>query len=233
MKSLNLLDLFFPKICVGCKKFGSYLCKKCFMKLDFLNQDRCLNCLAPSHLGNTHKWCKKEESLDGVLSLCGYNKTAQKIVFAVKYQLQYGIYEEVLSLVPEKITQKFIEFKNTVSNCCLQTIPLHKKRRFLRGFNQSEMLTNFFSKKLDLPIINIAKRIKNTTPQAYIKHKHERITNINKAFHIDKKQKLIYDTMILVDDVCTTSSTANELAKELKKIGAKNVYLFSFARGYR
>jgi len=228
-----LLDLIYPKFCVGCNTFGRYLCKKCFNELHFIKQDRCIFCFQPSIYGEIHKNCKKNNSLDGVLSICGYDKLARKIVSLVKYRLQSAIYKDVLSCVPKETIKKFIEFKKRQLNPCLQTVPLHKKRQNIRGFNQSDELTKFFAEAISLPVIDIVERIKNTKPQARIKNKSERILNIKGSFYVKKRNIELNTTIILVDDVCTSASTANEIAKELKKTGVKKVYLFSFARGYR
>ena len=227
-----LLDLFFPRFCIGCNTIGRYICKKCINKLDFLKQDRCIYCFKPSFYGQTHEGCKKNNGLDGVMSLCGYDKLARKIVFSVKYRLQSAIYKDVLSCFPKETIKKFTDFSKTVLYPYLQTIPLHTKRQKIRGFNQSDELTKFFAEILNIPVINIVERRKDTKPQALIKKKYERILNVKEAFYI-KKNNVLNKTIILVDDVCTSASTANEVAKELKKIGVKKVYLFSFARGYR
>lgn len=228
-----LLDLIFPKFCIGCNRIGRYLCKKCINELNFLKQDNCVHCFKPSFYGETHNVCKKSSYLDGVLSFCSYNKLARKIVSLVKYRLQSAIYNDILSSVPKETIKKFMEFKKRQVYPCLQTIPLHKKRQSIRGFNQSDELTKFFSQTLDFPIINVVERVKDTKPQALIKKKYERILNIRQAFSVKEKNNELNKTIILVDDVCTSSSTANEIAKELKKNCAKKVYLFSFARGYR
>ena len=227
-----LLDLIFPKFCIGCNAIGRYLCKKCINKLHFLKQDRCIYCFQPSFYGETHENCKKHNGLDGVLSICGYNELARKIVSLVKYRLQSAIYKDILSHVPKETIRKFEEFKKRQLYSSLQTVPLHKKRQSIRGFNQSDELTKFFAKTLSLPIIDIVERIKNTKPQARIKKKYERILNVKGSFYVKERNKVLNKTIILVDDVCTSASTANEIAKELKKIGVKKVYLFSFARGY-
>src|SRR3989344_822657 len=228
-----LLDLIFPKFCIGCNAIGRYLCKRCINKLHFLKHDRCVYCFQPSFYGETHKNCKKHDGLDGVLSICGYNELARKIVSLVKYRLQSALYKDVLSCVPKETIKKFQGLKKRQLYPCLQTVPLHKKRQSIRGFNQSDELTKFFATNLGLPIINIVERRKDTKPQALIKKKYERILNIKEAFYVKENNKKLNKTIILVDDVCTSASTANEIAKELKKTGVKKVYLFSFARGYR
>lgn len=101
----------------------------------------------------------------------------------------------------------------------------------LRGYNQSEILGNSLSKKLDLRFNSkILKRVKNTTPQFKLK-KEERVKNISGAFEINPryKGKMSGKTIFIVDDVFTSGATMRECGKLLKKEGANTVFGLVFA----
>ncbi len=112
-------------------------------------------------------------------------------------------------------------------NTCLIPIPLHKKRIQKRGFNQAVILAIYLAKKLALPCLRHSiKKIKNTLTQAALASKHRK-KNILDAFKI---KPITYQEIILIDDLITTGSTANELAYQLKQQGAQRVSLWCIAK---
>jgi len=107
-------------------------------------------------------------------------------------------------------------------------VPLHKKRLVQRGFNQSLEIARPVSKQLKLPIdTNLVRRTKSTRAQAKL-NVSERKKNIKDCFEIQHQQ--IYQHVVLIDDVMTTGSTINELARVLKLSGVKKVGVWSIAR---
>ncbi len=105
---------------------------------------------------------------------------------------------------------------------CLIPVPLHPKKLQTRGFNQAAVLTQHLSKACHLPaLLHHIKKIKNTSPQASLEAKLRK-KNIKNSFKVPHTP---YSHVILVDDLITTGSTANELARMLKLKGAKTVHL--------
>jgi len=110
-------------------------------------------------------------------------------------------------------------------------VPLHRRRFNWRGFNQSLLLAKYIGDKFYLPVReDMILRVKNTKPQTTTKNEEERRKNIDKAFSCPNAEEMRGKNIILIDDVCTTSATLNECAKELKKAGAKNVWGLVVAR---
>jgi len=106
-------------------------------------------------------------------------------------------------------------------------VPLHPKRLRERGFNQSELLCRAMSEKSGIPVLNALARTRQTSSQAKLSGK-ERHTNILDAFSC--VMDVSGQTLILVDDVVTTGSTASACAKALLSAGAKQVCLLCAAR---
>lgn len=115
----------------------------------------------------------------------------------------------------------------TSQKTCLIPVPLHKKRLQKRGFNQAALLAQALSKTLHQPcLLQAIQKIKNTQPQAALDAKR-RLSNIKDTFKI---KPVPYPEVILIDDLITTGSTANELAYQLKRQGIKRVSLWCIAK---
>ena len=225
------LDLLFPKYCIGCSKIGAVLCRQCRRELYPTVQDVCPYCYHNSKNGKTHDHCLKENGLDGAISIVRYNSVAKKIVKGIKYRFTYDIYNQLVSIVPEHWWRKELYEDYLKSNTVIQPIPLHPTRKKTRGFNQSEIIAAVLSKQTNIQQVNILKRIKNTSPQARIPTRKEREQNIKGAFEFKGNKSIRDKTVILIDDIFTSGSTAKEAARVLKKVGAKNVFLYTFAHG--
>lgn len=233
--SLNIFrilkNVFFPKFCFGCNKLGTYLCKSCAKSLKPVYSDLCVYCDKPTVDGFTHNKCKEEYGLDGGMSFFRYESLLQKIIKKIKYGLVYDAVEDIIRTIPNDSLEKIRHYKTISPDICFIPVPLHKKRKSNRGFNQSEKLFSLIAKKTIIPLkTNIVIRKKYTTPQVEMKSKSDREKNIIGAFFVTKN--ISGRDFIICDDVWTTGTTIKELCKELKKNGAKNIYALTIARVY-
>ena len=102
-------------------------------------------------------------------------------------------------------------------------VPLHPARLVQRGYNQSLILAAALGERYGIPVRNdLLKRIRNTVMQA-LTSRQERRENVRNAFKAAKECSGL--KVILVDDVVTTGSTAEECAIALKAAGAQKVYV--------
>ncbi len=100
-------------------------------------------------------------------------------------------------------------------------VPLHWTRKFHRGFNQSEILAKEISKRTGYPMIELLKRVRPTGHQAH-RRRVERLIAVADAFAF-RSENPPPDSVILVDDICSTGATLDNAAKALKKGGVKHV----------
>ncbi|MBV9468042.1 MAG: ComF family protein, partial [Abitibacteriaceae bacterium] len=112
-------------------------------------------------------------------------------------------------------------------------VPLHPWRHYRRGYNQSTLLARALGQLMQVPVGEILRRTRHTTPQVELSAKN-RMENVRGAFALDeamvKKLTPGGGPMLLLDDVCTTGSTLRECAGVLKKFGFKEVYALTLAR---
>ena len=108
-------------------------------------------------------------------------------------------------------------------------MPLHWRRRWQRGFNQSELLAREIARRWNLPIRPMVRRRRATTPQAGLTSAQRR-KNVQGAFEMKSKARLDGMRVLLIDDVLTTGATASACARALKRSGAAQVSLLTVAR---
>lgn len=110
-------------------------------------------------------------------------------------------------------------------------VPLSKKRRIERGFNQAEILAAILSKetKIATDEKSLARQIHTPLHRAAMDEK-ARAATVENAFEIKRREFVKDAAVLLIDDVFTSGATASICAKTLKQSGAKKVYVLTVAR---
>jgi ComF family protein len=241
-----ILDLLFPKKCVGCKKEGSYFCFDCISSI--LQTDLvCPKCEKLAVGGQTHPICQRRYGLDGLWSLGIYQDPLKKAIQKLKYKWVTELAKVLVDIIVE-YWARYNPFildqikKDGGRDWVIIPVPLFWWRENDRGFNQSKLIGQILSKKLGLDYCDGLKRTRYTKPQVKLKGK-ERHQNIRGAFEISKpyvsakggKESSAYTLnpspyILLLDDVWTTGSTLRECCYVLKRNGAKKVWALTIAR---
>ena len=111
---------------------------------------------------------------------------------------------------------------------CLLPVPLHPNRLRERGFNQALELARPVAKCLALPLhANALRRVLDTPQQAQMS-RNERQRNLQGAFVLGKKLEATH--VAIIDDVMTSGSTVNEIARVLRAAGVKKIQVWTCAR---
>jgi len=150
-----------------------------------------------------------------------------KCVHQFKYRGKTQMINVFEKMFPKILTQDII---STYGMEMVIPVPMHKKRRRSRGYNQSEIIAKKISKRYALAISsgNLIK-IKHTTAQMKLSKKL-RINNLINSFSVKNTDIVRGKKILLVDDVMTTGATLNTCARELIKAGAKEIFAFTLAR---
>lgn len=231
MKLDWLLDMIFPKYCLGCGQEGSFLCQDCFKNIPLNNSVLCPLCGQRSPSGRICEHClrKKSDPLSGLLAASDWeNELLRQIIYAYKYNFVAELALPLSELMRQFLSSHLIHFEH--KKLILVPVPLHQRRLAWRGFNQAELLAENIASAFGLELFLGLKRKKFTPPQVEIVSPEQRETNMKNAFNVSGRlsKENIY---ILIDDVCTTASTLRECARELKSAGAKDIWGFVLARG--
>ena len=109
-------------------------------------------------------------------------------------------------------------------------VPLHWRRRWARGYNQADSLGRELAAGLGVEFAPTLLRRVRHTPQQLQPTASARRENVKGAFRTKSGASLTSRTVLLVDDVMTTGSTAAEAAKTLRAAGAERVVVGVLAR---
>lgn len=223
-----LLDLLFPRRCVGCGRVGDYICPSCH-KTIILRYQLCPECDRPAIDGLTHPRCLRPQGLDGLTSVWRYFGVVKKTIKQIKYSFVWDMAETLISLMPDSI---WLGLRRVPSSTVIYPVPLHPNRLNWRGFNQAEKLGRLLSPRLDLPLVDgLLLRQAKRTPQADIAKRENRIQNAKGLFQVNQLTIHNYQqSILLLDDVWTTGATMKEAAKVLKRGGVGKVWGITVAR---
>lgn len=228
---MHLLDLLFPKKCIGCKALGGYLCTTCFARIEYSIAPVCGICGKGSMDGRTHPICQGKYTLDGIISGVVYQGVVKKMVYQFKFQPYLTDLQHIMAqLLYEALIQNETFTKIKKNDCLLIPIPLHAKRLRTRGYNQSMLLGRQLQRLFNLSLSDALLRTKATHTQVGLTHVQRR-ENMKEVFALKTTAQVKDMTVLLVDDVVTSGSTLNEAAKVLKRAGAKEVWGITFAHG--
>lgn len=240
-----ILDLLFPIYCIGCGDEGKWICAECSGKIELLKKQACPVCGVESRTGARCFNCRAKTELDGVIAATAFwgkdkkESLAKVAIHIFKYRFVKDLAEPLAEIIARQIKHRQIVkleeafiFGPDINNKIIIPVPLHIKRFRWRGFNQAELLAGHIAKHFKLPINKTAlARQKNNIPQVEVRDRRQRIENIRDAFMCTEAEKIKDKTIILIDDVATTSATLGECAKALKGVGAKEVWGVVVARG--
>jgi ComF family protein len=166
---------------------------------------------------------------DRALRLGLYEGLLKEVILRLKHASGEGLAELLGRLWAEHAEARLRELGADL----VVPVPLHWWRRWQRGYNQSEALARALAARLHLPCQpGWLRRIRHTPPQT-AQSVTARRENVHNAFRARPRAALQRKTVLLVDDVLTTGSTASEAARALRAAGAARVVVAVLARPSR
>ena len=230
-----LIDLLFPRCCPVCGDIvlpkGENICPGCISKLSFVTLPVCKKCgkeLEHDVMEYCFDCSKRKKSFETGFSLLNYDETASRSMAKIKYKNK----REYLDFYGEALALRFGKQISRLGVEALVPVPVHPSRKRMRGFNQAEVLAEKMSRILEIPVEReVLFRSKKTTPQKQL-NPAERLHNLEQAFLADLRGRRL-NTVVLVDDIYTTGSTAEACTRVLQRAGVGKVYLVTICIGRR
>jgi ComF family protein len=226
----TLSDIFFPEgvACIICdgeiRERNRYsICDKC--KFEHNSDKICLRCgRAMNNLADYCEDCKLTEySFERARSALKYSGNTTKLVYGFKF----GGKKWLIKFLAPLVTEKLIE--TAWSADYLTYVPLSYERQKQRGYNQAEILARGVAEAIDIPILSLLKKTAEVPFLAKMS-REERIESVKDKYEVTAERAILKGkTIILIDDVLTTGTTANECARTLRKSGAAQVFVLTLA----
>lgn len=206
-----LSHLLYPDLCIHCKKSlqqnSPFLCYACSSKIDLVKWRE----------KEVHHLLQQSVNKPGLLSssvLYRFEEgnPVQTILHELKYKNNRSIGLYFGSLLGQEIERKQI----SSSIDALIPVPIHHRKRFDRGYNQSELLARGISSITRLPVkTGLLSKIRNSKSQTKLS-KEERRENTIDTFSVSNEVKK-YTSIALVDDVVTTGATISAICDVLRE----------------
>lgn len=215
---------FLQFTCLLCRQaaWQHIVCDDCRSQLPYLDSG-CPVCANPLTTTDKQTRCgqciSKPPAFDCVIAPFSYEPPLVQLINQYKFNQHLHLRRLFCELMTPKLIQHYQQHRKPD---LITAIPLHWRRLWLRGFNQSWQLAKLLSKQLHIPAQLTGKRAHHQIAQAKLKRK-ERKKNLAKAFKIANPHKVSGKHIAVVDDVITTGTTAHHYAKLLKKSGATQV----------
>lgn len=224
-------QLLFPLRCPMCDRpvrpFGERICPECVEKRKILTQPYCMKC--GKHLVDEREFCGDCSRVQHVFVRGRALYEYESVVGSI-YRFKYGGRREYADFFAEEMEKYLGDFIREIRPDALIPIPLHRKRKNRRGYNQAECLARALGARMEIPVRSrYLLRVRNTTPLKLL-NPAERQNNLKKAFIIGENDVKL-EKVILVDDIYTTGSTMDEAARTLLANGVKSIYFVALACG--
>ena len=217
-QGLKSLLTLLPNRCIVCRqnlsKCEQGICHVC-LRSGLYQQAVCLGCgieIAEPGESINRPFCGGCQSTQPlqVIAACSYHGGLGTWIAAIKYQRQFALLDALTSALAQNI-QHINQQPWSSAPQAIVPVPLHANRLKHRGYNQAWLIAHALSQQLQLPLIDDALiRVKDTPAQAGLDGKQRR-KNIAQAFQL--QGDFPYQRIALVDDVVTTGTTVNEIAK--------------------
>ncbi len=213
------LRLIYPSQCGACNTrldlHESAVCPRCQTQL----QQICLSY-------EDAIFTESLESLDDAWSLFPYEDPVKELLTGIKF---YGK-RWIIQAFEKPLAEMALALSSEYHYDFIVPIPLSRMKRLEREFNQSDLIAERVSRASGIPVNkSILKKYHTAVSQSALGH-HERLANPFGAFHLKHAGAVKEKSVLLIDDIITTGSTANEAARILKKEGARRVDLLTLAR---
>lgn len=208
----KLLEYIFLPSCGICQKLGEgYLCKKCEKEIDKQKLDL---------------YYKNKETNVESFFVFKYKGIVRDKLISYKFQDKAYLYKMFAQIIIED--QKACEFVKAYD--IIIPVPIHKKRKSLRGYNQSELVATELSKKLKMAIYkDVLIKTSNNKAQSTL-NKKSRAKNVKDVYKLINQEKIINKNVLIFDDIYTTGATVNECISMLANAGAKKIGVLIIAK---
>lgn len=220
----DFISLFYPRYCRGCLsslvKGEDLICTQCLLEMP----------RSYYHLYNDNPFYMKFRGrlpVKHVMTLFKFAKQSrvQQVLHALKYKQQ----PELGEMLGRIYGHDLVHAKFYDSFDMIVPVPLHRSRRKIRGYNQSEEFGKGLSQMLGAPCDDTCmERVAKTETQTH-KTKINRWENVKSVFQVVNPAPILDKRILLVDDVVTTGATLEACGQALLDAGCRELSIACIA----
>ena len=215
--TMSLLDLLLPPACLACRARGSLLC------------ERCMAAMRPPSRAADRFVAPDAGIVIGVYLALGVGAFAYDgPVRRALAQLKYEGAGRVAPLLSRAGLPAYRDLLGVSGPAVLTPVPVHLERMRSRGYNQAGLIACELGRASGMPVHDLLVRARSTTRQHRL-DRAGRLRNLRGAITV-VDGVTVPKTVIVVDDIITTSATLEACAAALGEAGAEAVYGYAVAR---
>ena len=209
----ELLQLIFPDVCCHCGEplVGDerHLCTRCMAQIPWAH-----HAFSPGNEVEQRLAGRIPLKAGAALLLFRQGNLAQTIVHQIKYEGNLAMAQQYGRLLGAEL-QSSGRFSNID---CHVPVPLHRRRKRQRGYNQSELLCDAMAEVMHLPVVagNLYRR-RYTDTQTH-KNRQARMDNMKEVFAVRHPEHFEDKHILLVDDIITTGATTENCYHALRTV---------------
>ncbi|MHB9155362.1 MAG: ComF family protein [Endomicrobiales bacterium] len=228
------LGFFFPVTCAACGAVlpaGDWyrVCARCRGSLPLIAGLQCRKCGLPLPDGGAHCHdCRKAPArhFESIRSCAEYRGAMKDLIHKFKFRNRDYLGRFLGSMLVELVEKQ--PYRDAIE--CVLPVPMHRVKRYLRGYNQAELLAEKVAEHLGRPLLRKVLVRKRYTTAQYRLSRAERSENLRDAFLVRDAGPVRGKKLLLIDDICTTGETIERCAAVLRRAGARKVYGLTLAR---
>jgi ComF family protein len=228
------LGLVYPPHCAACGAATAaevHLCESCAGKAERIVAPFCRGCSEPYSGAITGDFlCAecRERDFQFTCSVSPYRAVGvvREFILRFKYERHFYLRHPLADWLAAGLEDERLRDPQPE---LLVPVPLHSARKRQREFNQAHELAKLLSERAGLPVLEALERTRYTTTQTYL-DREKRLANLRGAFQLHPRATVSGRHILLIDDVFTTGSTAEECARVLRQNGAASIRVLTVAR---
>lgn len=161
--------------------------------------------------------------LDSYTAVWYYEENVRRSILRYKFRKGLYLLPSYVSRLSDRISRDYGQSFDVLS-----WVPVSRRRKWKRGYDQAELLCRGAARELGIPCVRTLRKIRHTPPQSSTE-RSRRAGNVLGAYRVCEPENFAGKRVLLIDDIITTGATADECAKTLRIAGASGVYLATMA----
>ena len=231
----SCLELLYPKRCACCDKVLLKIekdvgfCKACAKNVKLVGDSYCMKCGCPL-TDNSKELCQNcketNHGFDKHKAVFRYEKYMKQAIYKFKYANRRCLGK----VFAKHAVKSYGGWLDLINVDAIVPVPMYKPKEKRRGYNQAAVFAKALSEETGIPVYDKIVRRKRDTVAMKQLNKLKRKKNLLKSFTLEENV-VQFRKVLIVDDIYTTGTTMDEVARLLKRGGVKEVYGMSICIG--